>query len=505
MIKKWGLLNFLLACIVVAANAQYQTTPNKKGDGYFTNPVFAGDYPDPSILRDGNDYYVVHSSFEYYPGLLIWHSVDLINWEPVTHALSRNIGSVWAPDLVKYGDKYYIYFPANNKIHVVVADAINGPWSDPVDLGINNIDPGHVVDEQGRRFLYFANGGFVPLSEDGLSVTGEPKHAYAGWPIPREWSIECFCMEGPKLMKRGAYYYLTVAEGGTAGPATGHMIISARSKSVFGPWENAPHNPVVRTIDLNDRWWSKGHGTPFEDAQGNWWMMFHAYEKGFYNMGRQTLLLPLEWMKDGWYKIKEGAKEDRPVGRPSVAQSRTSFTLNDAFEGKELKPQWRFFGTYEKERFHLKDSALVLKAKGNSIGNSSPLLVVPSHHSYMVQVELTLHGNATGGLSFFYNGGTYSGILAENGNILANIKGWQFETEKNVFGKNVHLRLLNRNNTVDMYYSRDGKEWMKIENSLEVSGFHHNVLGGFLGMRIALCSIGDGTVAFRNFMYMPMD
>lgn len=211
----------------VFANAQYQTMPNEKGNGYYLNPIFAGDYADPSILRDGDTYYMVHSSFEYYPGLLIWQSKDLINWNPVTHALHTKIGNVWAPDLVKYKNKFYIYFPANNTNYVVSADSINGKWTEPVDLKIGGIDPGHIVDENGKRYLFFNSGGFVPLSDDGLSVAGEYRHTYDGWKIPRQWSIECFCMEGPKLVKRGEYYYLTVAEGGTAGPATGHMVVSA--------------------------------------------------------------------------------------------------------------------------------------------------------------------------------------------------------------------------------------------------------------------------------------
>src|ERR1035437_9386409 len=191
--------------------AQYQTSTNEKGIDYYVNPIFAGDYPDPSLLRDGNDYYIVHSSFEYYPGLLIWHSKDLINWTPLTNALHTYVGSVWAPDLVKYKNKYYIYFPADNKNYVITADSINGTCSEPKDLHIDFIDPGHVTDMDGKLYLYFSNGDFVPLSEDGLSVTGEPTHGYSGWPIPREWTIECFCMEGPKLFKRGIYYYLTVA------------------------------------------------------------------------------------------------------------------------------------------------------------------------------------------------------------------------------------------------------------------------------------------------------
>ncbi|MGE5811588.1 MAG: family 43 glycosylhydrolase, partial [Ignavibacteria bacterium] len=148
--KKIFILTLLIQ-LNFSANAQYQTSTNEKGNGYYLNPIFAGDYPDPSILRDGSDYYIVHSSFEYYPGLLIWHSKDLINWTPVTNALYKYVGSVWAPDLVKYKNKYYIYFPADNTNYVVTADSINGPWGDPVDLKIGNIDPGHITDAEGKR------------------------------------------------------------------------------------------------------------------------------------------------------------------------------------------------------------------------------------------------------------------------------------------------------------------------------------------------------------------
>ena len=113
------IVTVLLVQLSFFVNAQQQTKANAMGDGYYVNPIFKGDYPDPSILRDGDNYYMVHSSFEYYPGLLIWHSKDLMNWKPVTHALHKNVGSVYAPDLVKYNNKFYIYFPANGTNFVV--------------------------------------------------------------------------------------------------------------------------------------------------------------------------------------------------------------------------------------------------------------------------------------------------------------------------------------------------------------------------------------------------
>lgn len=471
----------------------------------FFNPLLPGDHPDPSILYDGGKYYIACSSFEYYPGLPIYQSDDLINWTPLTNALSKYLGSVWAPDLVKYEGKYYIYFPANDNIYVVWAESIEGPWSEPVDLKIKNIDPGHIADDNGNRYLYSANGGYVPLSKDGLSVVGETIHVFDGWKIPREWSIECFCMEGPKLVKRGDYYYLTVAEGGTAGPATGHMVVSARSRYPIGPWENSPYNPILRTTNPSEQWCSQGHGTIFEAKYGKWWMLYHSYENGYYNMGRQAMLIPIEWTPDGWWRIPKGINASKPIKLPAGANPQKRTPLSDDFSNKMLSPQWQFYGEYDPLRYSIEDGAIAISAKGHSIADCSPMLCVPQDHSYMIDVEITTSHGAQGGLALFYNPAFASGIIADSTNILSNLRGWQFVTEKDVFeGGHVFLRLINYENTVDMFYSTDGTTWTKTENSFSVSGLHHNVLSGFMSLRIGLCAIGEGIVRFDNFTYSPL-
>ncbi|MCX7987542.1 MAG: family 43 glycosylhydrolase [Bacteroidales bacterium] len=501
--KRLFLLILLFSFFI--AYPQQQNINLLQSTSTIVNPIFSGDYPDPSLLVDGENYYLVHSSFEYYPGLTIWHSKDLINWRPLVSALKQYVGSVWAPDLVKYHDRYYIYFPANGTNYVIVADSIKGPWSEPIDLKIGNIDPGHVVDDKGNRYLYFSSGGYVPLTDDGLKIAGEFSHVYNGWPIPREWSIECFCMEGPKLFKYGNYYYLTVAEGGTAGPATGHMVISARSKSPLGPWENSPYNPIIRAKSDSEKWWSVGHATIFEGNDNKWWMIFHGYEKGYYNMGRQTLLAPIEWTNEGWFKLPDNFKIDQPIEFNSKMPQVRQFSLNDDFKGPTLNLQWKFFGEYDTSRFFFTENGLVLKTKGNSVANSSPLLCMPSDHSYEVTVELLIENDAIGGLVLFYNPKAYSGILADSKNIMANLRGWQFVTEKNVIDKHVFLKLRNHNHTVDMFYSLNEKDWIKIENSTEVSGYHHNVLSDFLSLRIGLVSIGNGKVIYRKFRYQSLN
>jgi beta-xylosidase len=414
------------------------------------------------------------------------------------NSLHKYVGSVYAPDLVKYGNKYYIYFPASNTNFVIIADKISGPWSDPIDLRTGNIDPGHVVDATGKRYLYFSSGGYIPLSNDGLSVQGKETHIYDGWTIPRDWTIECYCLEGPKIARHGEYYYLTVAEGGTAGPATGHMIISARSHSPLGPWENSPYNPIIRTQSSQETWWSKGHGTPFQDANGKWWIVFHAYEKDHYNMGRQTMIQALEWTKNGWFRTQTV----QAPGNLEITQSKRD--LSDNFNQHELSPLWKFFGEYDSTRFKLTGNGIDIKAKGSCVGNSSPLLITPPDHSYSVEVELEISGDATGGLVLFYNNTSYYGILADKQDILANLRGYQFPTVKHAIDKHVFLKLENRDHIVTMFYSTNGQQWLKIENAAEVSGLHHNALGGFLSLRVGLCSIGKGRVIYRHFRYQPI-
>lgn len=237
-----------------------------------------------------------------------------------------------APDLVKYKDRYYIYVPWGKTNYVLWADDIRGPWSKPIDLRVEGIDPGHIVDQKGNRYLHLSEGTAVQLSEDGLSVIGIPQTVYEGWKYPKEWDTECFCLESPKLTYKNGYYYLTSAQGGTAGPATSHMVVSARSKSPMGPWENSPYNPIVHTWSAEDEWWSKGHGSLVDDVNGNWWIVYHAYPKEFHTLGRATLLEPIEWTSDGWFKTKS---KTTPV-TPQTGFGKSGIVLSDNFEENKL-------------------------------------------------------------------------------------------------------------------------------------------------------------------------
>ena len=480
-----------------------------RGDGTFLNPIMPGDHPDPSILKDGDDYYMTFSSFDAYPGLVIWHSRDLVNWQPIGPTLFKNVGAVWAPDLVKHKGRYYIYFPGiapYRSNYVIWADHIRGPWSAPIDLKLTRIDPGHAVGPDGKRYLFLSAGELVQLADDGLSTVGAPKKIYDGWKYPADWVVETFAQEGPKIVRHGDYYYMVLAEGGTAGPPTGHMIVAARSKTIEGPWENAPHNPILRTQSREERWWSKGHGSLVEDRAGQWWMVYHAYENGFYTLGRQTLLEPIEWTADGWFRMA-GADPASPIARPAGESGPHGFAFSDDFSKPRMGVQWSFYAGDESDRgrYRYETNALVLKAKGAGPSDSSPLWFVNGDHAYEMEVEVDADPDASAGLLVFYSRKLYAGLGVSAKNLRLHLYGMDRTSAKPPhLGQHVWLRLRNDRHIVTLDYSADGKTWERYDRAIEVSGYHHNVAYDFLSLRPALYASGTGEVRFRNFKYRAL-
>ena len=488
------------------------------GDGTFLNPVFAGDRPDPSVLKDGDDYYLTSSSFDAYPGLPIWHSRDLVNWQPLGHAITKNVGSIWAPDIVKHEGRYYIYFPARTggtegstrSNYVVWADDIRGPWSEPVNIGLGQyIDPGHAVGEDGKRYLFLSGGDYVQLSDDGLRVVGEPKHVYDGWQYPESWDVESYAQEGPKIHKRGDWYYMTTAVGGTAGPPTGHMVITARSKSIHGPWENSPHNPITRTVDRSEPWWSRGHATVVEGTDGRWWMIYHGYENGYWTLGRQALLDPVEWTDDGWF-VAKGGDLGRPMEKPGgTSVGPHGMALSDAFDGSRLGHQWSFFDPAQDEyaRLSFGGGAMTLQGKGNTPRDSSPLTVIAGDKAYQFEVEMDIEPGAIGGALLFYNDRLYVGVGSNGEKFVMHRYGQERPTNGLAPGKGgrLWLRVTNDEHIVTFHTSADGKAWEKYPVQMEVSGYHHNVAGQFLALKPGIYAAGEGKVHFRDFRYRALD
>ena len=417
--------------------------------------IFPGDYPDPTILRDGKDFYMTHSSFTYFPALLIWHSTDLVHWEPIARAVEDGNYSIFAPDLCKVDGKYYIYYPTSTgENYVVMADKMEGPWTAPIKLDVGGIDPGHVVAEDGNRYLYTNNGFVTPLTPDGLAAAGRPKKVYEPWEFPADWETEGVWLESPKLFKRGGWYYLVSAEGGTAGPPTSHMVVVARSKSALGPWENSPHNPLVHTYSADEVWWSKGHGTLIDDADGNWYVVYHAYRNGYHTLGRNTIIESVEWTKDGWPVLaeKDGAKWE----------------------------QGGLQGDYDYVRDY--DDPLLWSKWQPGFLDGTLWLTTAVDEAYEITAKFSVPEEGMAGLFLFYNEDVNFGQCGT--------------------AEELSFRIVNDHNVASLWTKKGDEDWVLIEEGVDVSGYHHNNYNGFFALRPAylLC----GSAELKDFDYNPL-
>jgi beta-xylosidase len=482
------------------------------GDGRFLNPVISGDRPDPAILKDGADYYMTFSSFDAYPGLVIWHSRDLVNWRPLGPALHRNIGSVWAVSLEKHQGRYFLYIPVKaepNDIFVSWADNITGPWSDPKPLGLHqHIDPCHAVGEDGSRWLFLSGGDRVRLSDDGLSITGPVEHVYDPWRYPDEWDVEGFSPEGPKILRHGQWFYMLTAVGGTAGPPTGHMVIAARAPSIHGPWTHHPGNPLVRTTDEREHWWSRGHASLIEAPDGSWWAFYHGFENGYWTLGRQCLLDPVTWTADGWFHMT-GGDLSKPIAKPHGGQALVpGKALSDNFSSLELGSKWAFFrpGPDEAARIRTEGNALRFKASGLAPSSGSPLLLTAGDTGYEFECDIEVPPGGTAGLILFYDDKLYCGLGFDGKRFVTHQYGIERGRPANPHGNRMRLRVTNRRHIVAYHTSGDGgRTWKRFDRGMEVSGYHHNVRGGFLMLRPGLYSAGAGESIFRDFRFRALN
>ncbi len=282
-----------------------------KYEDYYRNPVRTGFFPDPSICRVGDDYYMVNSSFIFFPCIPISHSRDLIHWEIIGHAITNPDWAhldeleggrgYWAPDISFYEGKFYITAtyrlndvpPVYRRQMVVSSDKPQGPYSKPVFIDEDGIDPSIFNDDDGKRYMLLNRGARIfELDKTGTNKISEAQLLFYG--------DHKRAPEGPHLYKKDGYYYLLEAEGGT-GP--GHRVTVSRSKELFGNYEPCPYNPIMRQEDPDAALQRCGHGDLVETQDGRWYMVYlcgRSIGKGYSILGRETALDPVTWTADGW-------------------------------------------------------------------------------------------------------------------------------------------------------------------------------------------------------------
>lgn len=476
--------------------------------------LMGGDYPDPSVLAHGGRLYMVHSSFDHYPGLLVWASDDGVAWQRVGHALHTYVGSVWAPELIEHGGRFFIYFFANGTGNQVVhADRIEGPWEGPVALpGVPGIDPGHVVAEDGTRWLHSSNGMATPMTADGLATAGEPRQVVEPWPIPDDWRIETLAFEGPKFLRHDGRVVLLAAEGGTAGPPTSHMVIAATGPDATGPFTWDPRGPMLHTASADDRFHSVGHGTIVRAPDDTWRMFSHGYEAGLATLGRQTLVSAVRWRDDGFPEVvpsEEVAGEGRAAARPHADPLVTDTP-------KPLGPQWQRFippktEPAEAERLIAEmvttPTGLTLAPSGPGLADDRPVTVIATDPAYRVEVTVTRRApGVEAGLGLFYLPHAFTALtLTDDGPRLHHHNGIPARPANLPTAGPVTLRLDVDRDVVDRFVIADGQTWYL--GSGHISGLNHHTFGGFLALRPALFTAGpsNATATFTDFRYEPRD
>lgn len=482
---------------------------------YYKNPIVFGNYADPSILRDGEDYYMVNSSCSnQHKLLLMWHSKDLVNWEALYYVydgcyiqkLNQYMNVAWAPDLVKYKEKYYIYnCTPKYGCWVTTCDDINkGDWSDIHFIdGIKGIDPGHVVDDLGKRWLCMSDNIIYPLSDDGLSIIGQGKKICENWEIPENFDVEGICTEAPKFIHKDGYYYFVTAQGGTMGPATSHCVVSYRSKFVDGPYELSPYNPIIHTNSKLEKWWSKGHGTLIDTISGDWYIVYHAIENAHRYAGRITLLMPVKWTDDGWFTVSN--KDDEILKSPiksdiTVCNGKLSVLPKD----KQFGPFYNYYDKTVKDRIEFSsDSIEFICTEGNAWDTKS-LTFMPQSHHYEYSISVSL-GNENEGVSLglSFNENINCGIYAQNGKI--NLYKHNFidfkKDEVSFDGNDISLKFICNHGTISFWYSTDNNKWKKSVHAYDVSDWNPNIQKEFSCVEPGIKAFGTGIVKIKEIRY----
>ncbi|MET7463261.1 glycoside hydrolase family 43 protein [Nonomuraea sp. NPDC005501] len=371
----------------------------------YGNPVIGGFFPDPSVCRVGDDYYLVCSSFEYFPGVPIFHSRDLVHWQQIGNVLDRPAQlrlppgipasrGVYAPTIRHHDGRFYMIttLVGAGGTCIVSSDRPEGPWSDPVWFDLPGIDPDLAWDESGDCWCAVSGINVARIDLRRGTVLEGP---YPAWP-----GTGLQFPEAPHLYRIGDWWYLLIAEGGTA---RGHCVSVARARSPRGPYETAPANPILTHRSTNRPIQSTGHADLIQAADGTWWMLLlgtrpRGGTPGFHVLGRETFLVPVTW-QDGWPTT--GPVEERHSA-PSTWHPLPEPASRDDFDGPSLAPCWVSPRSRPHTSWSLTERPgwLTLHATGPTLDRPGHTFIGrrQQHHDCRIQARMD-PGTATGGLS----------------------------------------------------------------------------------------------------------
>ena len=481
--------------------------------------MIPGDFPDPSIIRDGNDYYATATSGGWSPFFPIAHSRDLTNWKIVGSVFKQMPawakGDFWAPELTKDNGKFYVFYTARRDdgkgkkgtlcVAVASAEQATGPYTDRGPLvcqEMGSLDPFFIRDEDGKPYLIWKEDGndrqqptwlYAQQMDAGLTkLVGSPKKLFrnegSGW--------ENHVIEGADVIRQDGWYYLFYSGNACCGRTCNYALGVARSKTLLGKWEKNPANPI---LPANELWQCPGHGTIVRTPDGSDYLMYHAYRKGSeaFNIGREALLDRVSWTSDGWATINDGRC---PSGRSAVSFGSTPQIKDrnfiDDFHSVFLDPG------YETPRapldwVDLRDGSL---AFANADNGEAVLAARSLSGNYVASVtlkNLDRSMDETVGLSGFGWRENAVGISVGAGRVSA----WRRENGKSTVAaeadvettKVIHLRMsVTEGEIYQFAYSLDEKVWIYLGKP--ITGNHVE------GARIALLHAGKGRNArFDDF------
>jgi xylan 1,4-beta-xylosidase len=531
----------------------------------YTNPILAGFYPDPSICRVGNDYYLVNSSFSYYPGLPIFHSKDLVSWKQVGNAMNRPeqldlIGAgvsrgLFAPTIRYYKGSYYIVCTLVDRggNFVITAKDPKGPWSNPSWLkNVDGIDPSLYFDEGSDKAYIVYN-----------SVPPDNKPLYSGHRTIRMRSFDYknlqagedekilvnggtdiskkpVWIEGPHIYKINGWYYMLCAEGGTA---YDHSEVVFRSKNADGPYESFAGNPILtqRHLDPNRRHpiTSTGHADMVQTPGGKWYVVFlgcRPYEDDYYNTGRETFMAPVQW-KDGWPVITEGDEEVQyhyPLPQPKINSNPVNpysgnFSYRTRFGGYKLDPRFVFLRTVSESWWHLsgKKAFLNIRLRPETIsgtGNPSFIGFRQSHLKCSARVTLFFNPateNEKAGITIFQNEHHFYYLCKsiEAGKPVIQLYKSTANEEMELLKSeplpsaftNVSLLIVSKDSTYSFYWSTgfewtmDRMKWNLLQSGVDAKFLSTKVAGGFVGSMFGMYATSLGKPSSSQVQYSTFE